>query len=195
MESSTLHVHYSPPPQATTTHSVPSLGEEEEKTQMISVIRTLPALRLYTASTSHRFIRFSSAYQRPSTTVHLRPFSTRSCPSPSTMSSPITKIVRFITTDGSTQLGEPIPNTETATVLTGDPFQPSSLQRTSQTLPITSYLPPIQPISIQCIGLNYKDHAHEANMDLPKAPMLFMKNIASAPHPTSLPPHPLPPFH
>jgi 2-keto-4-pentenoate hydratase/2-oxohepta-3-ene-1,7-dioic acid hydratase in catechol pathway len=28
---------------------------------------------------------------------------------------------------------------------------------------------------IRCLGLNYKDHAEEANMTLPKAPILFTK--------------------
>ncbi|KAJ4361121.1 uncharacterized protein N0V89_001690 [Didymosphaeria variabile] len=28
---------------------------------------------------------------------------------------------------------------------------------------------------IRCMGLNYKDHAREANMDIPKDPVLFIK--------------------
>ena len=104
------------------------------------------------------------------------------------MSSPITKIVRFTTADGSTHLGEPIDGTEDAHVLTGDLFTPSTLQRTGAKATIRKYLTPLDPISMPCVGLNYRDHAHEANMDLPKAPMIFHKNIASA----NLPLHPPP---
>ena len=95
------------------------------------------------------------------------------------MSSPITKVVRFIGPDGATHLGEPIPNSSDAHVLTGDLFSPASLHRTGQRLPISSFLSPIDPVSLPCVGLNYRDHAHEAHMDLPKKPMIFYKSIAS----------------
>ena len=36
-------------------------------------------------------------------------------------------------------------------------------------------LPPVQPSKIICVGLNYKDHAAELNMTLPKNPLLFLK--------------------
>ena len=36
-------------------------------------------------------------------------------------------------------------------------------------------LAPIQPSAILCIGLNYKKHAAESNLPLPKLPVLFMK--------------------
>ena len=109
-----------------------------------------------------------------------RPFTSPRAPR-SAMSSAVTKIVRFQTTDGTTHLGEPIPGTEDAHILTGDLFTPSSLQRTGAKAAIGRYLTPFDPVSMPCVGLNYKDHAHEANMDLPKNPMIFHKNIASAP--------------
>lgn len=34
---------------------------------------------------------------------------------------------------------------------------------------------PVSPSKIVCIGLNYKDHAKELNMDLPNIPKLFIK--------------------
>jgi len=43
-----------------------------------------------------------------------------------------------------------------------------------------TYLPPVDPRSIPCIGLNYHDHAHEANMKIPSFPVLFYKNPAAA---------------
>lgn len=36
-------------------------------------------------------------------------------------------------------------------------------------------LPPVKPSKIVCVGLNYRDHAHELNMALPNEPVLFIK--------------------
>lgn len=36
-------------------------------------------------------------------------------------------------------------------------------------------LPPSTPTKVVCIGLNYKDHAEEVQMDIPNRPMLFLK--------------------
>ena len=39
-----------------------------------------------------------------------------------------------------------------------------------------TFLPPIpEPQKIICVGLNYKDHAAEAGMDIPKYPVLFVR--------------------
>lgn len=35
--------------------------------------------------------------------------------------------------------------------------------------------PPIYPSKIVCVGLNYKDHAKELDMDLPEEPVIFIK--------------------
>lgn len=42
---------------------------------------------------------------------------------------------------------------------------------------------------IRCLGLNYKDHAQEANMALPPAPILFVKprSALTDPYPASIP--------
>jgi len=39
--------------------------------------------------------------------------------------------------------------------------------------PIVKLLAPIQPTVIFCIGLNYKIHAQESGMAIPKLPVLF----------------------
>ena len=44
-------------------------------------------------------------------------------------------------------------------------------------------LAPVVPTNILCIGLNYKKHAAESNSPLPKYPVLFIKNTASAQNP------------
>jgi len=36
-------------------------------------------------------------------------------------------------------------------------------------------LPPVFPSKVVCVGLNYRDHALELNMDIPEEPILFMK--------------------
>ncbi|OQD84159.1 hypothetical protein PENANT_c014G06201 [Penicillium antarcticum] len=46
--------------------------------------------------------------------------------------------------------------------------------------------------TVRCVGLNYKEHAAEMNMTLPKTPTVFLKAetcIASAADPISLPPN------
>jgi 2-keto-4-pentenoate hydratase/2-oxohepta-3-ene-1,7-dioic acid hydratase in catechol pathway len=40
-------------------------------------------------------------------------------------------------------------------------------------------LPPVSPSKIVCVGLNYRDHAVELNMDLPDEPILFLKPTTS----------------
>lgn len=40
-------------------------------------------------------------------------------------------------------------------------------------------LPPIKPSKIVCVGLNYRDHARELNMELPDEPVLFIKPSTS----------------
>ena len=135
---------------------------------------------------SHRLLSVSSSSLRKplvalaSFSLSARFSSTRP-PRAGMSSSPITKIVRFVSADGATHLGEPIDGTEEANLLTGDLFTPSSLQRTGQKAAIAKYLTPFDPVSVPCVGLNYKDHAHESGMDLPKKPMIFYKSLASEP--------------
>lgn len=62
----------------------------------------------------------------------------------------------------------------TAEVLTGELF--GSLTRTGQRQTVKKILSPFQPAAVICIGLNYKEHARETHMELPKYPVIFMKN-------------------
>ena len=52
---------------------------------------------------------------------------------------------------------------------------------TSETYPIeeVDLLAPTIPSKIVCVGLNYKDHARELNMELPKEPLIFLKPPSS----------------
>jgi 2,4-diketo-3-deoxy-L-fuconate hydrolase len=46
--------------------------------------------------------------------------------------------------------------------------------------PLTRLGPPIKrPSKIVCIGLNYRDHAAESGMELPREPVLFLKSTTS----------------
>ncbi len=63
---------------------------------------------------------------------------------------------------------------ENADILAGDIF--SNLTKTGEKKTVKKILPPINPAAIFCIGLNYKAHAIETGMNLPKYPVLFMKN-------------------
>ena len=54
---------------------------------------------------------------------------------------------------------------------------------TGKTVTVRKQLSPLQPAAIFCIGLNYHQHAAETGMELPRYPVLFMKNPASVTHP------------
>jgi len=39
--------------------------------------------------------------------------------------------------------------------------------------------PPVQPGKVVCVGLNYRDHAHESGADVPGEPIIFLKPTTS----------------
>ena len=52
-------------------------------------------------------------------------------------------------------------------------------QHKQDSLDDVTILPPTNASKVVCIGLNYKDHAQELKMELPKEPLLFMKPSTS----------------
>ena len=56
-------------------------------------------------------------------------------------------------------------------------------QTTSERASIAKLLAPIQPTSIICIGLNYRQHAQETGAKIPEFPIVFFKGINSLQHP------------
>ncbi|MCP3944354.1 MAG: fumarylacetoacetate hydrolase family protein [Desulfobacteraceae bacterium] len=86
------------------------------------------------------------------------------------------QIIRFMN-----RANEPVWGTaydgHTATVLEGDIF--SDFTDTGRQVVVQKILPPIQPVAIFCIGLNYLLHAKETGLQLPKHPVVFMKNPGS----------------
>ncbi|GKT40375.1 uncharacterized protein ColSpa_00556 [Colletotrichum spaethianum] len=76
-----------------------------------------------------------------------------------------------------------------ARVFTGTSALDASAEPTSRILSIQKLLPPLtrkETGTIRCIGLNYRKHAKEMNLDLPEHPTLFFKpatclNASNAP--------------
>jgi len=52
-----------------------------------------------------------------------------------------------------------------------------------QGVPIAQRLAPIAPPNIYCVGLNYRQHAHETNEELSKYPVFIMKPTSAVQHP------------
>ncbi|GAB4242729.1 MAG: hypothetical protein OHK005_06750 [Candidatus Methylacidiphilales bacterium] len=86
------------------------------------------------------------------------------------------KVARFLDPAGSEKFGIPLDRGK-AELLEGPPLGP--WHRTGQTTAIHQLLAPVRPSSIFCIGLNYRQHAAEMGVPLPKYPVLFMKSPAS----------------
>jgi 2-keto-4-pentenoate hydratase/2-oxohepta-3-ene-1,7-dioic acid hydratase in catechol pathway len=104
------------------------------------------------------------------------------------------RIIRFLDENGHILFGHDYRDSE-ATLLAGEIFE--SLQDTGQRTKVVKLMAPVQPSAILCIGLNYLQHARETNAELPKYPVLFMKNPAALNHPNDpilLPPSCLDPL-
>ncbi|MGI5876533.1 MAG: fumarylacetoacetate hydrolase family protein [Dethiobacteria bacterium] len=54
---------------------------------------------------------------------------------------------------------------------------PGDYSRNDNTFPLETLqlLPPCLPTKIICVGLNYRCHAEEVNMEIPKVPIIFLK--------------------
>jgi len=60
----------------------------------------------------------------------------------------------------------------------GCPFA-STLKDTGKKATATRFLPPVQPVEIICIGLNYRKHADELKLPYPKNPVVFLKPVTT----------------
>jgi 2-keto-4-pentenoate hydratase/2-oxohepta-3-ene-1,7-dioic acid hydratase in catechol pathway len=67
---------------------------------------------------------------------------------------------------------------KSAALIKGDIF--SDFSFTGKRKTVHQFLPPVIPPAILCIGLNYRLHAKETGLDLPKYPILFMKSPGAA---------------
>ena len=66
------------------------------------------------------------------------------------------------------------------TAIVASPFE-GLIVGTSESYPLedVDLLAPTLPSKIVCVGLNYKDHAQELNMELPDEPLIFLKPPSS----------------
>jgi len=87
------------------------------------------------------------------------------------------QILRFESDDNKIYTGCDFAN-ESASVIEGDIY--TDFSNTGKRKPVKKFLTPISPKVIFCIGLNYKLHAKEAGFELPKYPVVFMKNLGAA---------------
>ncbi|KAK3500569.1 hypothetical protein GE21DRAFT_1285622 [Neurospora crassa] len=104
-----------------------------------------------------------------------------------------TRLVRFLARDGRTYYGDAllpqgvsdIRAAKQARLITGDIF--GSYTVTDQVADIRLLLSPLAPEdvrTVRCLGLNYEQHAREANMPIPTFPVLFYKPVTSLSGPT-----------
>lgn len=83
------------------------------------------------------------------------------------------RLSRCVDTDNQTRWVERI-DASTGRVFEGrDPFQ--GLSATDRCVDVQSWLAPLAPATIFCVGLNYRAHAAETGASLPQQPVLFMK--------------------
>jgi len=65
--------------------------------------------------------------------------------------------------------------------IVGDVFGP--FQVTGEKIEVKKLLAPIQPCSIVCIGLNYRQHAEETGAKFPEFPVVFFKGLNTLQNP------------
>lgn len=82
------------------------------------------------------------------------------------------RVIRFQDAQGQTRLGVP-EGAGTAEALEGGLF--TGLVRRGARVEVRRLLPPVDPVNIFCVGLNYRAHAAETGAAIPEAPVLFMK--------------------
>ncbi|MHB1155361.1 MAG: fumarylacetoacetate hydrolase family protein [Phycisphaerales bacterium] len=90
------------------------------------------------------------------------------------------RIIRFIDDTNTIRFGHQLDN-DFADVFSDSPL--AGGKPTGEHVTIQKILCPIVPSAIYCIGLNYRKHAEETGAELPRWPVLFMKNPASINHP------------
>ncbi len=99
------------------------------------------------------------------------------------------RIVRFTDSLGEIHHGVD-QNDGSALRIQGDIF--ANYTVTHQKIAIKKLLAPLAPVTILCIGLNYRKHAEETGAKIPEYPILFVKSPASVqnPHdPIEIPQH------
>ena len=89
------------------------------------------------------------------------------------------KLIRHLTPGGPAYAA--LQPDGSARAIEGDIF--GAYKVTAQAVKLGKLLAPVQPVSILCIGLNYRQHAAETGAAIPKWPVLFMKNPGAVQNP------------
>ncbi len=89
------------------------------------------------------------------------------------------KIIRHFTPSGPAYAA--LQADGSARAIEGDVFGDHRVS--ARTVKPSKLLAPVQPVSILCIGLNYRQHAAETGAAIPKWPVLFMKNPGAVQNP------------
>ena len=84
------------------------------------------------------------------------------------------KIIRFIDTAGNAGYAS-LQDDGQSFLIEGDIFGNFSV--TEQRVEVAKTLAPIEPVCILCIGLNYRRHAEETGMALPKVGEAFLPSL------------------
>jgi len=84
---------------------------------------------------------------------------------------------RFLDASGSVSYGIQQPD-GSFNYAEGCPFA-STLKDTGKKAVLTRCLPPVQPVEVICIGLNYRKHADELKLPYPKNPVVFLKPVTT----------------
>jgi len=87
------------------------------------------------------------------------------------------QILRFESDDNKIYTGCDFED-DSASILEGDIY--TDFSNTGKRKSVKKILTPILPSVIFCIGLNYRLHAKETGKELPKYPVVFMKNLSAA---------------
>ncbi|MCP4114817.1 MAG: fumarylacetoacetate hydrolase family protein [Desulfobacteraceae bacterium] len=92
------------------------------------------------------------------------------------------QVIRFTDPRGEVRTGYDF-NGKTAALISGDLFDAPTM--TNDRIEVKQLLAPITPAAIICIGLNYRQHAEETGLALPRYPVVFMKNPGAVTGPAS----------
>ena len=90
------------------------------------------------------------------------------------------KIIRFLDSQNVIQLGALQPD-GSALLIEGGLFDERKV--TAQKADVKKLLAPLVPVSIPCIGLNYRHHAAESGAPIPQFPVLFHKAVSTLQNP------------
>ena len=90
------------------------------------------------------------------------------------------RIIRYQNSTGAIEYGA-LSADGTARALLGNIF--GQFELTGRRADIAKVLAPVDPAAIFCIGLNYRQHAIESGVPLPKHPVVFMKSPSALQNP------------